>query len=99
MANLDNNWKFRLIATRNFIKNFVQEERLRARRKDVLSKTGNFDRKFVQEATQITPGTPTAQSSALQQLSAATVEPTREVGQPIFIGALRPAGMVQACSD
>ena len=45
------------MATGNFNKDFVQEERLRARRKDVLSTTGNFDRKFVQEATQITPGT------------------------------------------
>ena len=45
------------MATGNFNKDFVQEERLRARRKDVLSTTGNFDRKFVQVATQITPGT------------------------------------------
>ena len=56
MANLDDKWKFRLMATGNFNKDFVQEERLCARRKDVLSTTGNFDRKFVQEATQITPG-------------------------------------------
>ena len=56
MANLDDNWKFRLMATGNFNKDFVQE-RLRARRKNVLSTTGNFDLKFVQEAMQITPGT------------------------------------------
>ena len=59
MANLDDNWKFRLMATGNFNNDFVQEERLRARRKDVLSTTvtENFDLKFVQEATQITPET------------------------------------------
>ena len=42
MANLDDNWKFRLMTTGNLNIDFVQE-RLRARRKDILSTTGNFD--------------------------------------------------------